>query len=333
MPSTIFYRLFKVDNNQLVWLFCEWDKLLPENLSPLLWGKPIYICASGPAPRVYDLREKNGQIWTDLKQVFHPNSEARPNHDVDIVGSLIHDFGVTMFEMWDISPGFVGISRSRLVREVPSHSKPLVRRHSMWKMRERLSSIMGVKADRIGFAGSQAIGLEKQGQSDWDVAVNLQVSEMKEFEDKIWELKRQTRNLQRKKFGMHFPYRLVVGDDVLGETEMDMFPKMLDAENHLLAGAAEWARRSGKQRSKFCIKNVTLGAEGWPVLLNDSDAPIIILCNGFRGVFRRDDIVTASCFEVDIRFADRVLRAWVIDDPFRDIENAKDYFRFQGEGS
>ena len=322
-----------MDSNQLVWLFCEWDKLLPQSMSNFLWGKPIYICPVGPAPQAYELRKKNNQIWVDLKQVVHRDSEILPNYDADIVMSIIEDFGVTTLQMWDISSGLVGMSHSRLQREVSSHDNSFIRLSSTVRVKERLSSILGIKADRIGFVGSQTIGLEKEETTDLDIVVNLPVSEMQEFENKIWKLKRQNRHLQKKKFGMHFPYKLVIEDDFLGQSEIDIFPKALDPENHLLAEATEWIRRSGKQRRKFCVKDVTLGAEGWPVLFSESSIPIIILCNGFKGVFKVDDVVTANCCEVDIHYADHVLNSWVIDDPFRDIENAKDYFRFREERS
>jgi len=322
-----------VDSSQLVWFFCEWDKLLPQNMSDFLWGKPIYICPTDLAPKVYELRKKNNQIWVDLKQVIHRDSEILPNYDADIVRSLIQDFGVTALEMWDISSGLVGMSHSRLLREVASHDNSFIRLSSTIKVRERLSSILSIDADRIGFVGSQTIGLEKEVTPDLDIVVNLQISEMQEFEKRIWKLKRGSRHLQGNKFGMHFPYKLVIEDDLLGQLEIDIFFKALDPENHLLAGAIEWIRRGGKQRRKFCVKDVTLGAEGWPVLFNESSVPIIILCNGFKGVFKVDDVVTASCCDVDIHYSDRIINTWVIDDPFRDIENAKGYFRFREEHS
>jgi len=223
----------------------------------------------------------------------------------------------------------VGLSPDSLLNEVPSHDNRFLHLDSTAKIRKRLSSILGIQVEHIGFTGSQTIELTNEGASDLDIVVNLPLSEMQDFASRIWNLKRNARHLQREKFGIHFPYKLVLEDDSLGQLEIDIFPKALDPQNHLLAGAKEWLKLDAKQRKEFHLRDIALGAEGWPVVISDGNIPVIILCNGFRGVFKAEDVLRANSSEVCIRYVDRMLNGWVIDDPFRDIENANSYFRFQ----
>lgn len=298
-------------------------------MSGFLWGKPVYVYSTGPIPPTYELRKGDGQVWVDLKWIAYKGSKMRTNYDVDIVRSLVNEFGLTTLQRRGIFSGLVGISPDRLLREVPSHDNPLVYYHSANGIRKRLSSILNVEVEQVGFIGSQAIELGKWEASDLDIVVNLPLSQMRDFESNIWKLKRQAHQLQKEKFGIHFPYKLVLPDDSLGQLEVDIFPKALDPQNHLLAGAKEWLRRSAKQKKRFHVTDTALGAEGWPVLFSDDNIPVIILCNGFKGVFKEGDVVAANSFEVCIDYGDRVLNTWVIDDPFRDIEDAKAYFRFR----
>lgn len=297
----------------------------------LFWGKPVYVSTASQAPPYYSVRRQGNQVFVDLKCIIHEDSTVHLNYDVDIVRSLAEDFDVSFVRSKDVFSGLVGISPKQLLREIPSHSAPVLCHPSVQIIINRLSSIFEVNAEQIGLVGSRAIGLSKEESavSDWDIVVNLPLSQMPELERRVWRLKSQARHLQREKFGLHLPHKLVLEDRDMGQLEIDVFPKAIDPEHHPLAGAKNWLRRTAKHIERFRVSDVALASEGWPILYTDVNVPVIILCNGFKGVFRVGDVIVASCFEVSIEYGNHTLNAWAIDDPFRDIENARSYFKFR----
>ena len=299
----------------------------------LFWGKPIYLATTTPVPPYYQLRRQGDRVFVDLKCIIQEDSSPRLNYDVDIVRSLAEDFHLSLVQSENVFSGLVGISPKQLLREVPSHSAPVLCLPPVQRIRNRLSIIFEVNTEQIGLVGSQAIGLSKKKGtvSDWDIVVNLPLSQMPEFERRVRKLKSQARYLQREKFGLHFPYKIVLDDRDMGQLEVDVFPKATDLQHHPLAGAKNWLRNTPKHIERFCVSDVSLASEGWPMLYTDANVPVIILCNGFKGVFRVGDLVVASCFKVLIEYGDHTLDAWAIDDPFRDIQNARSYFKFREE--
>lgn len=296
-------------------------------MSGLFWGKPVYICPRTSFPPCYQSRKQNDEIWVDLKWYLHKDGKMSINYDKDIVETLIQEFNVKPLQTKDIFSGLAGVHPSRLVKEVGSHANPVIYRNL--GMRTRVSTILNIESNRIGFIGSQVIGLQRDEVSDFDIVVNMPLSRMSEFAKTLWDLKKRTSHLQKDKLNLHFPYKVFLEGCTEAPFGVDLFPKALDLENHFLVGAEEWSRRSTKQEKKFEVMGTSLAHEGWPVLFVNRGELVVILCNGFRGVFVPRDLVIAKSFNVSISYADHKVDVWVIDDPFRDIEQVERYFKFR----
>lgn len=332
MQSTVFYRLFRMNNGELLWLFCEWDQLLPRSMTGHAWGKPVYLAPVTPFAPYLQSRRVNDHTWVDLKWLRLENGRMAINYDKDIVRMLIEDFGVDPVRTTPIFPGIVGVSADRLEREVGSHSNPLAHKYSA--VQSELSALLHIHRNRIGMAGSQVIGLQDDESSDLDIVVNMPLSRMSEFANTVWDLKRRARHLQRDKLGMHFPYKIFLKGCAATPFGIDLFPKALDLQAHFLTGAQEWTICSTEQRKEFHVQDTSLAHEGWPILLCNDQWPLVILCNGFRGVFAQGDVVKAKCVQAIVSHREHSVNVWIIDDPFRDIEGAESYFKFQrGEPS
>jgi hypothetical protein len=321
--NTMFYRLFRLDHNRQLWMFCEWDKLLPLNMSNMFWGKPLYLNQSTPYPSFYKSRTCKREVWIDLKWRYLPGCGMDINYDKDIVKSLTEDFNVNSIHTSPLFTGLVGLSPDQLIREIGSHSSS----YDNPELRNKLSSLLVFNPRSAGFIGSLAISIPSNEASDYDIAVNMPLSKMPDFAQKVWSFKKHTRYIQKDKIGMQFPYKVFFENERETQVEVDLFPKAIDIENHVLAGARKWTISGPKQQIEFLIINTDLSHEGWPVLRNYNGEMIVILCNGFRGIFHVGQKILGQAFKVCITKGNTKIEVWVIDDPFRDIIAARDYFQ------
>ena len=325
MKKTITYRLFELSRNRLIWLFCEWDAFIPQSLGGRFWGKPIYASLGKKIDKNRRNRVGANKIWIDLKWSVNANGGLEINYDVDIIKYVIGDLGFKELETDEVLSSVVGIDSNKLIQERGPHSNS----RSPNDLVKQISSELEIDASNLGVIGSQVIGLEEKSESDFDVAINMRLHKMAKFQKDIWILKNKSRKLQKDFLGLHFPYKVFFKEIEGGKFGVDIFPKAIDLENHPLFQTKRWAKCGDKIEKEFQISDTKLGHEGWPTLVSSKGEMLVVLCNGFRGVFQEHDVISTKCFQTIVSSENRQIPVWVIQDPFRDIREAKTFFRFR----
>jgi len=280
---------------ELIWLFCEWDYFLPHNMSGFYWGKPIYISNTGIQSSALQYRIINDHLWIDLKWKADSNEALNINYDNDIIQMLDDVFAIKPILKSKVFPGFIGISPERLEDEIGSHSNPNVQQIA--STLSYLAKVLEVEISQLGVIGSQVLAIQGP-ESDLDIVVNLCLNKMPEFFCKVWRIKKRFLHLQRAQLGMYYPYKLFLDNCPGIKFGIDLFPKAVDIGNHPLYKSERWNMcETNKQRRKFEVLDSRFSHEGWPMLLCKNDDPVVILCNGFRGVFTQGEVFTSLCVD------------------------------------
>lgn len=331
----IYYRLFQIKGSGVqTWLACEWDNFIPKELSQdLLWGKPIFVSGiSMTAIQSRHPKRKIGnRLWFDIKTKLDRNDEIRINYDIDIRDTFVNLFGQIRQYQNPIINTLLGLPRDYLIKEVGEKrlgGKGIKINTKILKVANMISEILDLDIHKIGVIGSQLIHFQEKDTSDIDLCVACKLCEMEDIFYRIQRFRKQNKRWQILKYEHYsFPYKICFKD----ETEVDLFPKATSLVDHFLNKTIRWRVNGQRETKKFIVTDTTLGHEGWPVIFAKNTAePIIILCNGFRGVFRPKDVFSANCLPVTIQSSKgEQTQAWIIQDPFRDIENAGRYLIFR----
>lgn len=333
--NSVFYRLFHLpESKSMIWLYCEWDDLLPDSFDQThAWGKPIFVSSKkkrwqDKAAELHPSRNINGVTWfqtalrkvegscyaihtdrsmvTELRSLLHKEADIRYSEVIPLLGIPLK---LLQEQCGDID-------RCRILVQTNETLRSTI---------EEVAILFGVAKDFIGIGGSVLAGLARKPTSDFDLTVHLDLNKMDDFRSKILAYKRKHPDIQRDRYAnLYFPYKFTLEDGIC----VDIFPKAINIKNHPLNSVRNWKVRGDTIRRTFTITDTVYAHEALPVFsVEGCKEYLIVLCNGFRGALLRGDVVEAECVQVELLFGNgKQTMVWSIPDPFYTISNIPYFF-------
>ena len=333
IKSKVFFHLCRFAGRDiLLWLFSEWDYMLPTSLiKNRVIGKPIFLGSThdiedfeGTHPkRIYQKRK-----WYDLTIKMNIQGKEDINSDKEILTVLSCLLGIDLNANDQQIFSLAALPRDNVMKsfgDMGKRARNIKKKKETKRIASEISMITGIPISNIGITGSRILGMCDPRLSDYDLSLYCEYNEMIHIKKRIRKYKEMPSYNQELKYsGLHFPLKITLKNG----KSVDLFFKPIEESHPTLRGLKNMQIVKENHLCKFKIKSTSFAFDGWPILeVIEEPSTLIIMCNGFRGVFDVGMVFTCQAKLIKIEYFDSTdMLAYVISDPFHEIKNVNRLF-------